>query len=271
MRLTLLCRDMKLIFPSYFSTKVLFGEAFYDGGMFHNNPNHLGRHEASVLFECPAEDNLVVSVGCGDLRVAPGGSSSLSRLWETFAQKLRPAKEEEIRALWGADRRNYERLDPKLDMPEIPLDNLQLMLDSIPQIRTSLSQSETLQEKIRSTAWKLVATTFYAAKIDSVRVRGQLQMSLQIDCRLGEEVWRIWRKWPDAHLSIDGKPLRQNKKDAKFSIWTLCVPVGHHVDVRLNAYGRSESISGFPIPVIPTAGSHTVGNTSRVLGKRKRI
>jgi hypothetical protein len=239
--------------------------------MFHNNPNHLGRHEASVLFECPAEENLVISVGCGDLRVAPGGSSSLSRLWETFAQKLRPAKEEEIRALWGADRRNYERLDPKLDMPEIPLDNLQLMLDTIPQIRASLSQSEALQEKIRSTAWKLVATTFYAAKIDTVRVRGQLQMSLHINCRLGEEVWRIWRKWPDAHLSIDGKPIRRKRQDAPFSVRTSCVPVGHHLDVRLNAYGRSESISGFPIPVILIAGSNTVRNTSRVLGKRKRI
>lgn len=238
--------------------------------MFLNNPNHLGRHEASVLFECPAEENLVISVGCGDLRVAPGGSSSLSRLWDTFAHKLRPAKEEEIRALWGADRRNYERLDPKLDMPEIPLDNLQAMLDAMPQIRTSLSQSDVLQEVIRRTAWKLVATTFYAAKIDVERAGAGTQVQLRISCRLDEEVWRIWRKWPDAHLTVDGKPLRQNKKDARFSIQTSCIPVGHYLDVRFNAYGRSESISGFPIPVVVTPEDHTVRSGSHVLGKRKR-
>lgn len=238
--------------------------------MFLNNPNHLGRHEASVLFECPAEENLVISVGCGDLRVAPGGSSSLSRLWDTFAHKLRPAKEEEIRALWGADRRNYERLDPKLDMPEIPLDNLQAMLDAMPQIRTSLSQSDVLQEVIRRTAWKLVATTFYAAKIDVERAGARTQVQLRISCRLDEEVWRIWRKWPDAHLTVDGKPLRQNKKDARFSIQTSCIPVGHYLDVRFNAYGRSESISGFPIPVVVTPEDHTVRSGSHVLGKRKR-
>jgi hypothetical protein len=238
--------------------------------MFHNNPNHLGRHEASVLFDCPAEENLVISVGCGDLRVAPGGSSSLSRLWDTFAHKLRPAKEEEIRALWGADKRNYERLDPKLDMPEIPLDNLQAMLDALPQIRTSLSQSKVLQEEIRRTAWKLVATTFYAVKIDVGRAAARTRIQLQINCRLDEEVWRIWRKWPDAHLTVDGKPLRQNKQDARLSIQTSCIPVGHHLDIRLNAYGRSESISGFPIPVVVTPGSHPVRSESRVLGKRKR-
>jgi hypothetical protein len=238
--------------------------------MFHNNPNHIARHEASVLFACPAEQNLVISVGCGDLRVEPGGSSSLSRLWDAFAHKLRPAKEEEIRALWGADRRNYERLDPKLDMPEIPLDNLQAMLDAMPQIRTSLSQSEVLQEEIRCAARKLVATTFYAAKIDVGSVGSRTQIRLEIKCRLNEEVWRVWRKWPDAHLTVDGKPLRQNKQDAQFSIRTSCIPVGHHLDVRFNAYGRSESISGFPIPVVVVHGSHTVRSGSRVLGKRKR-
>lgn len=238
--------------------------------MFHNNPDHLSRHEASVLFNCHAEENLVISVGCGDLSVAPGGSSSLSRLWDAFAHKLRPAKEEEIRALWGADRRNYERLDPKLDMPEIALDNLQAMLDAMPHIRDLLSQSKVLQEAIRRTAWKLVATTFYAIKIDIERAGGRTQIKLRISCRLKEETWRIWRKWPDAHLTIDGRPLRQDKQDGRFSVQTSCVPVGHNVDVRLNAYGRSASISGFPMPVVVTPEHRAVSSRSHVLGKRKR-
>jgi hypothetical protein len=238
--------------------------------MFHNNPNHLARHEASILFGCAAEENLVVSVGCGDLRIEPGGSSSLSRLWGTFAHKLRPAKEEEIRALWGADSRNYERLDPKLDMAEIPLDNLQMMLDALPQIRTSLSQSEILQEGLRRTAWKLVATTFHAALIDIEGTGARTRVQLQIKCRLDEKVCRIWRRWPDAYFTVNGKPIRQNKQDAQFSIQTSFIPVGHHLDVRFNACGRSASISGFPIPIFVTHGSHAVRDRQPILGKRKR-
>lgn len=111
------CGPRLLILLRYFAQKLLLVPHLMMAGMLHNNLSHLARHESSVLFGCPAVENMLVSVGCGNLQAISGGSSSISRLWNAFAHKLKPVNEEEIRALWGADGSNYETLDPRLDMP----------------------------------------------------------------------------------------------------------------------------------------------------------
>ena len=223
--------------------------------MLHNNPSAIARREGTTIWRCPAADNLLVSVGCGDLRVDPSGDSSVSRLWSAFAQKLRPAKEEEIRALWGADGCNYERLDPALDVAEIPLDNLRMMLTRLPEIKASMHRSEDLRERLRRTAWKLVASSFYASDIRTEGSSKIMRLKLRIRCRLSQDVWRVWRRWPDAHLSVNGKLVRPTRRRTSFDAHISCVSVDHSLDVRLDAGGNSASISGFPRPV---------------LGKRKR-
>lgn len=255
----------------YFAKKLLFGAPFHDGGMLHNNPSAIASREGTVLWRCSAADNLLVSVGCGDLRVDSSGDSSVSRLWNAFAQKLRPAKEEEIRALWGADRCNYERLDPILDIAEIPLDNLRTMLFMLPDIKSSMHKSEDLREKMRRTAWKLIAASFYVPDIRVERARKQLRLKLQIRCRLDQDAWRIWRRWPDAHLSIDGKLVRPTQERTSFNTHVTCIPVGHTVDLRLDASGHSASVSGFPMPVSAISQRQSCLESASVLGKRKRV
>ncbi|KAM0714688.1 hypothetical protein Q7P37_009705 [Cladosporium fusiforme] len=190
--------------PFYFAEKLLFGAAFHDGGMLHNNPSAIASREGSLLWDCPAGYNFLVSVGCGDLQTKASGSTSFSRLWNAFAHKLSPAKEEDIRALWGTNSRNYERLDPKLDIPDVPLDDLDTMLDRLPAIKASIMESEALKAQVRRTAWSLVAATFYADDLLTDDLGTHRRIHLTLKCRLGTEAGRVWRKWPGVYICVDG-------------------------------------------------------------------
>jgi hypothetical protein len=269
----------------YFAQKLLFGSPFYDGGMLHNNPIGISSHQGSKIWNCPAIENLRISVGCGDLKVQPSGRNSLARLWSAFSHKLSPAKEEEIRALWGAEDPHYERLDPKLDMPEIPLDNLQVMLDTLSAIKTTMSTCKDLKRVIRRTSWKLISATFYADVTVLEDLGSRKRIRFRIHCRLDEEAELVWRKWPGVYFCIDGREVHHQKDGHPYILETECVSNGHVLDITLNLgrgesvgrdtsevdpQSRSASISGFPILVSSLPVMPRRAKAPSVLGKRKR-
>jgi hypothetical protein len=238
--------------------------------MLHNNPSAIACREGSTLWRCPAAENLLISVGCGDLQVNCGGKSSFARLWNAFSHKLSPAKEEEIRALWGADvGRRYERLDPRLDLPEIPLDSLHTMLNALPAARTSMLSCDVFGEQIRRVSWMLIASTFYAELITVKRLGARKIVSLRLACRLGKDKARIWQRWPEAFFRAGDKELHFVQAAEDHCLQISCITAKHELDVTFNLGARASPISGFPLVL----SSLKVGAPNRhksVLGKRKR-
>lgn len=238
--------------------------------MLHNNPSAIACREGSTLWNCSAAENLLISVGCGDLQVDCGGKHSFSRLWNAFSHKLSPAKEEEIRALWGADTsRHYERLDPRLSMPDVPLDSLHTMLDALPAARASMASCQAFKNQIQKASWRLVAATFYAQVVTVKRLGARRVVSLRLASRLGSDVERIWRKWPDAYFRIGKRDIRSFQIDGDHSLRMSCLSAEHELDLTFNVKDKSASISGFPLPLAPIE-ENNLENRKSVLGKRKR-
>lgn len=255
---------------SYFAEKVLFGSPFHDGGMLHNNPSAIACREGSTLWQCPAAENLLISVGCGDMQVSCGGRSSFARLWSAFSHKLSPAKEEEIRALWGADvRRRYERVDPRLDLPDIPLDNLQMMLDALPAARASMSGCDVFRQQIQRVSWMLIASSFYAQLVKVKKCGARKVVSLSLASRLEQDVARVWQKWPDAFFRAGNKELHFARIGEDHCLQISCVTAKHDLDVTFNCQGRTSSISGFPL-VLSSLEVDPPSSHESILGKRKR-
>lgn len=238
--------------------------------MLHNNPSAIACREGSTLWQCPAAENLLISVGCGDLQVGRGGRSSLSRLWHAFSHKLSPAKEEEIRALWGADKdRRYERLDPRLDLPDIPLDSLQMMLDALPAARISMSSCDMFQKQIQTVSWMLIASTFHAQLITVKRLGARKVVSLSLASRLGKDVARIWQKWPQAFFRAGNKELCLTQMGEDHRLHISCITAKNDLDVTFNCQSKTSSISGFPLALSSLEADPATRQES-ILGKRKR-
>ncbi|OQN95148.1 hypothetical protein B0A48_18864, partial [Cryoendolithus antarcticus] len=106
--------------PGYLTEMQLGSSSFLDGGLLHNNPSAIARREGSYIWDCPADENFVVSIGCGDMNlVSIGTDNMIARVVRMLLYKTYPAKEEEIRVLWGSASDSYVRLDPKLDIDAI--------------------------------------------------------------------------------------------------------------------------------------------------------
>jgi len=200
------------------------------------------------------------------------GDNVVARLFKTLMYKTYPAKEEEVRALWGDYSDSYIRLDPKLDIDDISLDDVKSMLSLLSRVRCIIKEDQALQDNISKCAWQLLANTFFCHTVQSSYHSDELAGSLTLCCRLGRDVGKILEKWPDIRLFVDS-----SKSSAVAHISELpCVvqlennPMTADINIELVSGTKRASISGFPrkLGSLPCIGAPREPET-RVPRKRK--
>jgi len=245
------CLDLEVVVSltlcfRYLSEMRLGGQSFLDGGILHNNPAAIARREGAKLWSCRPDENFLVSVGCGDMRMISMGDNVVARLFKTLMYKTYPAKEEEVRALWGDYSDSYIRLDPKLDIDDISLDDVKSMLSLLSRVRCIINDDQTLQDSISKCAWQLLANTFFCHAIQTSSHSDRLATSLTLCCRLGEDASKILEKWPDARLLIDGSTSFADVSNLPCTVQLDSNPMTAAIDIELVSGKKRASISGFP-------------------------
>lgn len=230
----------------YLSEMRLGGQSFLDGGILHNNPAAIARREGAKLWSCRPNENFLVSVGCGDMRMISMGDNVVARLFKTLMYKTYPAKEEEVRALWGDYSDSYIRLDPKLDIDDISLDDVKSMLSLLSRVRCIINDDRTLQDSISKCAWQLLGNTFFCHAVQTSSNSNGLATSLTLCCRLGEDAIKILEKWPDAQLLVDGSASSADVSKLPYTVQLDNKPMNAEIDIELVSGTKRASISGFP-------------------------
>lgn len=222
------------------------------------------------MFACSPEENFLVSIGCGDMRMVSMGDSVIGRLIETVMYKTYPAKEEEIRALWGDYSESYTRLDPKLDIDDIRLDDVKLMISLLSKVRTIIREDHVLQQKISVCAWKLLANTFFCRMPGDVWESETCGRSLLLCCRLGDDIQMILQRWPKLGLLVNGSTYHTNLTKFPCAIEIGDVSLTTKIDVELVYGTRKASINGFPMALESLLYRRSIAIPSTMgLGKRK--
>jgi hypothetical protein len=224
----------------------LGGQSFLDGGVMYNNPAAIARREGAKIWSCRPDENFLVSVGCGDMRMMSMGDNVVGRLFKTLMYKTYPAKEEEIRALWGDYSDSYIRLDPKLDIDDISLDDVKSMLSLLSRVRSIIKDDRTLQDNISKCAWQLLANTFFCHMVQSSCHSDEFARSLTLCCRLGEDAGKILEKWPDVQLLIDGSTSSAELSNLPCTVQLNHNPMIAEINIELVSGDKRASISGFP-------------------------
>jgi hypothetical protein len=223
----------------------LGGQSFLDGGVMYNNPAAIARREGAKIWSCRPDENFLVSVGCGDMRMMSMGDNVVGRLFKTLMYKTYPAKEEEIRALWGDYSKSYVRLDPKLDIDDISLDDVKSMLSLLDRVRSIIEEDQTLQENISTCAWQLLANTFFCHMVQSSCRSDEFAGSLTLCCRLGQDTGKILEKWPDVRLIINATTFA-DLSNLPCTVQLNDTPMIAEIDIKLVSGKKQASISGFP-------------------------
>jgi hypothetical protein len=230
----------------YLSEMRLGGQSFLDGGILHNNPAAIARREGAKLWSCRPDENFLVSVGCGDMRMMSMGDNVVARLFKTLMYKTYPAKEEEVRALWGDYSDSYIRLDPKLDIDDISLDDVKSMLSLLSRVRCIIKDDQTLQGNISKCAWQLLANTFFCHDVQSSCHFNGLARSVTLCCRLGGDASKILEKWPDARLLVNGLTSPADVSNLPCTVQLDDNSMTAEIKIELVSGTKRASISGFP-------------------------
>lgn len=256
----------------YFAEKSVLGSIYHDGGMFFNNPSAIARQEGSKIWSCAASENILLSIGCGDAIFVPQDKNGLARVWNAFSYKLSPAKEEEVRELWGNDASNYFRLDPKLDFNMIELDDIELMLSMMPAVKASMAQDKQFQKAVQISAWHLIAASFFCdIKTYKLPHKSANRAKLGIYNRLGKDVCRMWERYPDLQFIVDGNIIPREVGKLPLDIAVDLSDKNRILNIQIESNGQRASISGFPkslTTLLNERGEFFSPATS--LGKRKR-
>ncbi|KAK3619027.1 hypothetical protein LTR56_024282 [Elasticomyces elasticus] len=102
-------KDPVKLWAAFFAAQKVNEKFFHDGGMLHNNPDYIATCEGGKIWNCNAQENLLISVGCGDMHFIPHGKSAFARIWNAFEHRLCPAEEEKVRFM--NDRHGENRTD----------------------------------------------------------------------------------------------------------------------------------------------------------------
>ena len=213
---------------------------YWDGGPLNTNPVDIASSEGALVWGCPADENLVVSVGCGQMKLVTSGDHWARHLWSMFDQLSSGANQGAQRASTGP-LPNYARLDPMLGIESIGLDDIESMLSLQTRIGSLIREDELFNRTADTCAWKLIASTFFA---EAHRKKGD-SLSLQMCCRLNEtERDRIRTEYADCYFSINQGSIML--PIAHFPCSFEIPPEYSKLDITLNTKNRSASISGFP-------------------------
>ena len=225
----------------------LHGQSFLDGGLVFNSPGAILSAEGAKLFNCRPNENYRVSVGCGDMRMMCMSDNVVTRLFKTVMYKTYPAKEEEVRALWGDCSDSYIRLDPKLDIEDISLDDVKSMLSLLSRVRTIIREDKVLQDDISRCAWKLLANTFFClVSQEFLPEGGEQDVSLTICCRLGKDIRKVAENRPRACLTINSSTCVVDLSKLPCTVRLEKVTPSTMIDVQLVEGKRKASVNGFP-------------------------
>ena len=229
-----------------------------DGGLSYVMPAGIANREATKLYNSSAAENLKVSVGCGETLLPSHSSSLFGRACSYLMWKTCPASEEEVRTLWDQDLHNYFRLDPKVEGKSIPLDDIDAMLASLPQLEMCISKDHEFGEHVQACAWRLIASNWYCGLASPCRHDGEQSDHVKIEIRSRNEKNSrlVNQNYPDAyfhvHPSSNVLPLTSDAS-------TFSISLGDEkseVNIELVHRGRRSPISGLPM---------TVGHLMKVL------
>ena len=227
----------------YFPAKVVSGNVYWDGGPLHTNPVDIATSEGAMLWECAADENLVVSVGCGQMKLVSSGDHWAKHLWSIFDHLSSGANQGAQRVTTDA-LPNYARLDPMLGIESIGLDDIDSMLSLQTRIGTLIRGDESFNHIIATCAWKLIASSFFG----EARRKNKDSIIVDVCGRLSaSEHAKIRQKHPDCYFSINhgSSILPVAHFPCSFEILLEC----SKLDITLNTKCHSASISGFPTTI----------------------
>jgi hypothetical protein len=190
----------------------LLGKAYQDGGLSHNNPSAIAINEANLLASTAHHDPLVVSVGCGRLSTAPLTHLSVFRRYvKVFGETLNAGRQHDITAmLWNGDKRSVVRLNPRLNMDEVSLDeqsSMSALESSVQAILDSESgPPKPFSVKCEMAARRLIASLFYfelGYKFKKAGKQGKVLQVGVIKTRLSDQELEAFREsYPEMLLRV---------------------------------------------------------------------
>lgn len=208
----------------------------------------------------------MVSVGCGEMVFVPHGDHLLGRILNAASHLCSPAEEEEkINALWGQPRHSYIRLDPKLEVETIALDDIESMeafLNS--QLRESLRKDEVLQERLAICAWRLIASAFFCHVEPDGIVYGSdgrvEDVNVLLCCRLGLDAPRVMHRWPETYFLLSYGTTERRVDVKQFPHQFKLGSKSSVRDIKIDAVNgkRVAPISGFPSTLVALLSSSCI-------------
>lgn len=169
-------------------------------------------NEANLLASSHHSDPLIVSVGCGRLFTAPLTYTSVFRRYiKVFEETLDAEKQHDFTRMPMSGRaENLVRLNPRLDMDEVSLDeqsSMSTLKNSVQAMLNSISSSAQLfSGDCEAAARRLIASLFYfelGYKLRKGEEEGQVLQTGIVKIQLTEEEFRALKgKYPEVRVRI---------------------------------------------------------------------
>jgi hypothetical protein len=234
----------------------LLGKAYQDGGLSHNNPSAIAINEANLLASTLHHDPLVVSVGCGRLSTAPLTHLSVFRRYiKVFEETLNAGRQHDITSmLWNEDKRSVVRLNPRLNMDEVSLDEQSSMsaLESSVQavLHSDSGSAKPFSVKCETAARRLIASLFYfelGYKFKKAGEQGKVLEVGVIKTRLKDQELEAFRKsYPEMLLRVKDLEVEIS---ASTEIEILHAIITESFKIELVHPSWAEQISGSPFTI----------------------
>jgi hypothetical protein len=234
----------------------LLGKAYQDGGLSHNNPSAIAINEANLLASTLHHDPLVVSVGCGRLSTAPLTHLSVFRRYiKVFEETLNAGRQHDITSmLWNEDKRSVVRLNPRLNMDEVSLDEQSSMsaLESSVQavLHSDSGSAKPFSVKCETAARRLIASLFYfelGYKFKKAGEQGKVLEVGVIKTRLNDQELEAFRKsYPEMLLRVKDLEVEIS---ASTEIEILHAIITESFKIELVHPSWAEQISGSPFTI----------------------
>ncbi|TIA32885.1 hypothetical protein D6C78_07927 [Aureobasidium pullulans] len=198
------------VWKAFWRPVKLLSKIYQDGGLSSNNPSAIARNEGNLLAGSNHSNGITVSVGCGRLYTAPLTQMSVfRRLIRAFDETLNAEKQHEtVKLLTKGARGDLIRLNPKLDLNEVLLNDLSCLSSLRESFQEALNSGSNGSFLVgsKTAARRLIASLFYFELDHKVRKGENQGETLQkgfIHTRLNEEELSVFREsFPKARFRI---------------------------------------------------------------------